>query len=123
MSFDAFVSRLPAPTDGRSADTVVGTAKTQPNQAGPGAHVANASFMVDPERAGRGVGRSLAERVLERARELGYDGMQFNAVVATNERAIALWTSLGFATIGRVPNGFRHATLGPVDLLIMHRRL
>jgi GNAT superfamily N-acetyltransferase/predicted enzyme related to lactoylglutathione lyase len=46
--------------------TVVGTAKTQPNQAGPGAHVANASFMVDPAHGGRGIGRALGERVLTR---------------------------------------------------------
>jgi len=102
---------------------IVATALLKPNQVGLGDHVANAGFMVDPARAGRGVGRALAARVIDRARELGYDAMQFNAVVDTNERAVGLWTSLGFATIGRVPNGFRHATLGPVDLLIMHRRL
>ena len=36
-------------------DTVLGTAKIVPNQDGPGAHVANASFMVDPAHAGKGV--------------------------------------------------------------------
>ena len=29
--------------------------------------------------------------------------MQFNAVVATNARAIALWESLGFTIVGTVP--------------------
>lgn len=37
--------------------TVVGTAETHPNQGGPGAHVANAGFMVDPDHAGRGIDR------------------------------------------------------------------
>src|SRR5918995_1820635 len=37
---------------------VVGSANSHPNQGGPGAHVANASFMVDPDRSGRGVGRA-----------------------------------------------------------------
>jgi len=49
--------------------------------------------------------------------------MQFNAVVSTNAPAIALWRSLGFDTVGRVPEAFRHPQLGLVDLLVMHRRL
>jgi L-amino acid N-acyltransferase YncA len=117
---------LPPPAEVWIADDgvgVVGTATLKPNQQGLGDHVANASFMVDASRAGRGIGRQLAETVLDRARELGYEAMQFNAVVATNERAVALWRSLGFDVVGTIPDGFRHATLGRVDLLIMHRRL
>jgi L-amino acid N-acyltransferase YncA len=104
-------------------DGIVATATLKPNQQGLGDHVANAGFMVAPACAGRGAGRQLAEAVLDRARELGYAAMQFNAVVATNERAVALWRSLGFDVVGTIPGGFRHATLGPVDLLIMHRQL
>ncbi|RBQ10524.1 GNAT family N-acetyltransferase [Micromonospora sp. LHW51205] len=103
--------------------TVLGSAKLAPNQGGPGDHVANASFMVAPAAAGHGVGRALAGHVLAAARADGYRAMQFNAVVATNTRAVALWRSLGFAVIGRVPEGFRHPTRGYVDLLVMHRRL
>ncbi len=103
--------------------TVLGSAKLLPNQLGPGDHVANASFMVSPEAAGRGVGRALGEHLLELARTLGYRAMQFNAVVATNTRAVRLWESLGFAVVGRVPEAFRHPTEGYVDLLVMHRRL
>ena len=50
--------------------TVLGSAKLAPNQAGPGDHVANASFMVAPAAAGRGVGRALAAYVLDAARTL-----------------------------------------------------
>ncbi|MBF5033527.1 MULTISPECIES: GNAT family N-acetyltransferase [unclassified Micromonospora] len=102
---------------------VLGSAKLAPNQGGPGDHVANASFMVAPAAAGRGVGRALAAYVLDAARADGYRAMQFNAVVATNTRAVELWRSLGFEVIGRVPEGFRHPTRGYVDLLVMHRRL
>ena len=102
---------------------VGGTAVLKPNQPGLGDHVANASFMVHAEARGRGVGRRLAEHVLAQARTSGYQAMQFNAVVATNTAAIELWQSLGFATIGIVPDGFRHARLGLVDLLVMHRSL
>jgi len=108
-----------AEDDGR----IVATALLQPNKPGLGDHVANAGFMVDPSAAGRGVGRRLAEVVIERARATGYEAMQFNAVVATNERAVRLWRSLGFEEVGRVPRAFRHARDGAVDLLLMHRRL
>jgi L-amino acid N-acyltransferase YncA len=105
------------------AGRIVATALLQPNKPGLGDHVANAGFMVDPTAAGRGTGRRLAEAVIDRAREAGYEAMQFNAVVATNERAIRLWHSMGFEEVGRIPRAFRHAEHGPVDLLLMHRRL
>jgi L-amino acid N-acyltransferase YncA len=59
--------------------TVLGTAETHPNQGGPGAHVANAGFMVDPARQRRGVGQALARHVIGQARADGYRAMQFNA--------------------------------------------
>ena len=117
---------LPPPAEvwvAEDGGRVVATALLQPNKPGLGDHVANAGFMVDPSAAGRGVGRRLAEAVLNRARDAGYVAMQFNAVVATNERAVALWRSMGFEEVGRVPGAFRHAQHGPVDLLLMHRRL
>jgi ribosomal protein S18 acetylase RimI-like enzyme len=79
--------------------------------------------MVDTARAGRGVGRALAEAALHRARAAGFRGMQFNAVVATNERAVALWRSLGFEILATVPEGFHHPTQGYVGLHIMYRAL
>ena len=109
--------------EGGGAGRVVGTAELRPNQVGRGSHVANASFMVDPGCSGRGIGRALAEAVTERARSDGYAAMQFNAVVETNTRARALWESLGFEVVGRVPEAFRHATRGEVALLIMYRPL
>jgi ribosomal protein S18 acetylase RimI-like enzyme len=104
-------------------DAVVGTATLHPNQDGPGAHVANASFAVDPRSRGRGVGRRLALATLDRARAEGYRAMQFNAVVETNTGAVALWRSLGFAVVGTVPEAFRHPTAGYVGLHVMHRTL
>lgn len=103
--------------------TVLGTAETHPNQAGPGSHVANAGFMVAVEASGRGVGRALGEHVLAQARADGYRAMQFNAVVETNARAVALWRSLGFAILTTIPEAFHHPAQGYVGLHVMHRRL
>jgi L-amino acid N-acyltransferase YncA len=103
--------------------TVLGTAKISPNQPGPGAHVANGSFMVDPAHAGKGVGRALGSAALERARADGYRAMQFNAVVETNTGAVRLWRSLGFTVLATVPEAFRHPALGYVGLHVMHRPL
>ncbi|MGH9139218.1 MAG: GNAT family N-acetyltransferase [Acidimicrobiales bacterium] len=105
------------------AGAVGGTAVLKPNQPGLGDHVANASFMIDAARHGEGLGRALAEGVLDHARRAGYRAMQFNAVVATNAAAIALWKSLGFEVVGTVPGGYRYPSEGPVDLLIMYRAL
>jgi L-amino acid N-acyltransferase YncA len=102
---------------------ILGTARYGPNWPGRGSHVANASFVVDPQVGGRGVGRALAERVLADATTDGYCAMQFNAVVETNAGAIALWQSLGFAILATVPDAFDHPTHGLVGLHIMHRPL
>ena len=100
---------------------IVGTHYLQPNQAGGGAHVANAGFMV---RMGhRGVGRALAEHALDAARDAGFAAMQFNFVVSTNTRAIALWQALAFAEVGHLPAAFDHPHLGRVDALVMYRML
>jgi GNAT superfamily N-acetyltransferase len=79
--------------------------------------------MVDPQRAGRGVGRALGEHVLAWARGQGYRAMQFNAVVETNTRAVALWQSLGFQLLATVPDAFHHPVHGYVGLHLMHRHL
>jgi GNAT superfamily N-acetyltransferase len=106
-----------------AAGTVLGTAETHPNYGGPAAYIANAGFMVDPDHAGKGVGRALGEHVLNQARADGYRAMQFNAVVETNTVAVALWRSLGFEILATVPEAFQHPVKGFVGLHIMYRRL
>lgn len=104
-------------------ESVLGSAKFGPNRPGRGAHIATASFMVSPQAQGRGVGRALGEYALAWARQRGYHGMQFNAVVETNEPAVHLWQDLGFRIIGTVPEAFRHPRHGLVGLHVMYHPL
>ncbi|RSO26044.1 GNAT family N-acetyltransferase [Streptomyces sp. WAC 06725] len=114
-------SRTVVAVDG--AGTVLGSAKMNANHMGAAAHIAGASFMVDPAHGGRGVGRALGEYAVNWARTTGFRAMQFNAVVETNTRAVALWQSLGFEIMTTLPEGFLHPTKGYVGLHIMYRRL
>ena len=102
---------------------LVGTSHMNPNRLGQGAHVANASYMVHPDHAGQGIGRSLVLDSLDWAKQAGYRAMQFNAVVDTNLGAVALYQKLGFTIIGTVPEAFRSPTQGYVGLHLMHRFL
>jgi GNAT superfamily N-acetyltransferase len=102
--------------DGQS---ILGTAKMGPNRPGPGKHIGTASFMVAPEARGRGVGRALAEHVVQWHRDEGYRGIQFNAVVETNVAAVRLWQNLGFEIVGTVPGAFRSPSQGYVGLHVM----
>jgi L-amino acid N-acyltransferase YncA len=101
-------------------ERVLGTANMYANRAGPGAHVASASFMVGAAARGRGVGRALVEDALAWARAAGFRAMQFNAVAETNQAAIALYRSIGFSIVGTVPEAFDHPERGLVGLHVMH---
>jgi ribosomal protein S18 acetylase RimI-like enzyme len=102
---------------------ILGSYFIRANQAGGGDHVANCGYMTRTTTRGSGVARAMLEHSLARARERGFRAMQFNFVVSTNQRAVNTWLAYGFEIIGRVPDGYRHASLGYVDALIMYRRL
>lgn len=102
---------------------VVGTYILRPNQGGLGSHVANAGYMVRKEAGGKGIGAALCRHSMEEARRQGFLAMQFNMVVSTNERAVALWQRMGFAIVGTLPKAFRHSKLGLVDAYVMYQLL
>ena len=104
-------------------DQVLGSATMGPNRPGRGAHVGTASFMVSSAARGHGVGRRLAEYVVQWHREQGFRGIQFNAVVETNTAAVRLWQSLGFEIVGTVPGAFESREHGPVGLHVMYLAL
>jgi len=50
------------------------------------------------EARGKGIGRVLANKIIEKARELGYKKMQLDTI-ETMKEAIALYKSMGFKEI------------------------
>ena len=102
---------------------IVGTYYLRANQRGGGTHVCNCGYIVAPGQTGRGVARAMCEHSLGIARERGFAAMQFNFVVASNERAVRLWQSCGFQIVGTLPGVFKHPARGLVDAYVMHRML
>jgi GNAT superfamily N-acetyltransferase len=99
---------------------LLGSATMGPNRPGRGSHIATGSFMIDPAHQGRGVGRALGEYLVEWCRAGGYHGIQFNAVVETNQVAVRLWQSLGFQILATVPEAFDSRAHGLVGLHVMY---
>lgn len=85
---------------------ILGLYILHPNNVGRCGHIANASYGVSAAARGKGVGECLVRDSLETAKELGFRILQFNAVVKTNERAVRLYTKLGFTALGTIPSGF-----------------
>ena len=102
---------------------LLGTYYLRANQTGGGAHVANCGYVTALHASGRGVAQAMCKHSLAEARRRGFRAMQFNFVLASNERAVRLWTHMGFATLGRIPQAFAHPKLGFVDALVMWREV
>ena len=105
------------------AAAIAGTYYLRANNAGGGAHVANCGYMVAGGATGRGVARAMCAHSLARAKDRGFRAMQFNFVIASNERAVRLWQAMGFSIVGRLPGAFAHPAHGDVDALVMWRAL
>ena len=102
---------------------VAGLYILHPNNAGRCAHIANASYGVERKFRGKGVGEALVRHSIETAREMGFLGLQFNAVVETNRAAIHLYEKLGFTRVGRIGNGYHLKDGRYADLLIFFLEL
>ena len=103
--------------------TILGTYYLMANQAGGGAHVANCGYMTAPAAQGKGIARAMCQHSLARAADRGFRAMQFNHVVSTNGRAVALWQPLGFEIVGTLPGAFNHPVHGYVDSYVMFKTL
>ncbi|MGC3947903.1 MAG: N-acetyltransferase [Chryseolinea sp.] len=102
---------------------IAGTYVIRNNQPGLGSHIANGAFMTSSSFRKHGVGRAMGIHSLKTAKQLGYLAMQFNFVVKSNTRAVALWQSLGFQIMGEIPDSYRHTINGYTNTYIMYRNL
>ncbi len=103
--------------------SIAGTYFIKPNQSGPGDHVCNCGYIVGEQARGCGVASQMCLHSQQVAVRMGFRGMQFNLVVATNEGAVRLWQKLGFDIVGTVPQAFLHPQHGFVDAYVMFKLL
>ncbi len=101
-----------------------GTFYIQENRPGGGAHYCNCGFVTAQGSEGKGVATAMLEFALTEAARLGFQGMVFNFVVASNTRALALWERYGFEEVGRVPGAFVPSGSSTAqDALVLFRKL
>lgn len=100
-------------------DTIVGLYILHPNNVGRCGHISNASYAVKSGQRGKRIGEILVLHCLEKAKEIGFRILQFNAVVSTNTAALRLYKKLGFVQLGVIPGGF-HMKDGSYQDIIPH---
>lgn len=102
---------------------ILGLYILHPNNIGRCGHISNASYAVRSSARGLKIGESLVNHSLDKARELGFKILQFNAVVKTNYNAIKLYEKLGFVRLGVIPNGFLMKDGTYEDIIPFYRTL
>lgn len=80
------------------------------------------TLAVHPEKQNGGLGRRLLDQTIAVASTHGAAEM-FLEVAADNTPAIRLYTSSGFATVGKRPQYYARSNTAPVDALVMARAL
>ena len=60
---------------------------------------------------------------LEKAKEIGFRVLQFNAVVKSNTTALALYKKLGFTQLGTIPGGFLNKDGVYEDIIVHYKEL
>ncbi len=85
---------------------IVGLYILHPNNVGRCGHICNASYAVKKGMRGYHIGEILVIHSMEKAKELEFTILQFNAVVKTNVHALRLYEKLGFVKLGTIPQGF-----------------
>ncbi|MBP5604827.1 MAG: GNAT family N-acetyltransferase [Ruminiclostridium sp.] len=86
---------------------VIGLYILHPNNIGRCGHICNASYAVASPHRGRHLGEKLVMDCINKAKEIGFGILQFNAVVETNIHARHLYERIGFTQLGVIPKGFR----------------
>ncbi|MEK6280704.1 MAG: GNAT family N-acetyltransferase [Acidobacteriota bacterium] len=72
---------------------------------------------VRPQFRGKALGRTLVDRIIEDAREIGYDRMRLDTLPGKMDQAIAMYRALGFKEIERYYNNpYQTAAFMELDL-------
>lgn len=101
-------------------DKIAGYYILHPNNIGRCSHVANASYSMSKEFRGKKLAEPLVRKSVQQAKELGFKGMQFNAVVADNIPAIHTYKKIGFKVVGTIPKGYHLKNDEYSDMHIMY---
>ena len=96
-----------AVAEDRDEKNIVGLYILHPNNIGRCGHIANASYAIASSCRGLHIGEKLVLHCIEKAKEVGFKVLQFNAVVQTNQHARHLYERLNFTMLGTIPEGFR----------------
>lgn len=104
-------------------DEIVGLYILHPNNIGRCGHICNASYAVKSTVRGQGIGRVLVTDCLEKAKEIGFRVIQFNAVVKSNTTALKLYQKLGFTQLGTIPGGFLNKDGVYEDIIVHYKEL
>ena len=104
-------------------EEIVGLYILHPNNIGRCGHIANARYAVILDCRGKHIGNALVSHSLEKAAELGFRLMQFNAVVAANHPALHLYEKLGFIRLGTIPGGFHMKDGHYEDIVLFYHTL
>ena len=85
-------------------------------------HRAGFGISIDQACWGLGIGRALTEACIECAKAAGYTQLELD-VLADNEKALALYRSVGFTEYGRNPRGVKLRAGGFHELVLMRLEL
>lgn len=90
-----------------AAGEILGLYILHPNNVGRCGHICNASYAVSSQSRGLHIGEKLVRDCIKQAHALGFQILQFNAVVVSNIHARHLYERIGFTQLGTIPGGFR----------------
>ncbi|MDJ0737756.1 MAG: GNAT family N-acetyltransferase [Nostocaceae cyanobacterium] len=123
LAGDAFVVRTVESEAKNQEKELLAAFYIKPNFPGRCSHICNAGFIVQRHWRRQGIGRFMGEAMLAIATQREYEGVMFNLVFEPNIPSIRLWESLGFKTIGLIPQAVKLDSAKVVDALIMYRQL
>jgi len=104
-------------------DVVVGLYIFRPNNVGRCSHAANAHYAVDEKWRGKHIGTKLVHDSLIKAKEFGFEIMQFNTVLENNIHARHVYEREGFVQVGTIPNGYKMKDGSHMNICLYYHKL